>query len=128
MQYSIKPSGNGDYVILTVIGNFTAKSFMKGIVESHTLGQELGAHLYLVDVRQARNVDSAMGNYEFAYSDMKTTQGVDRFAKVAGLVSPGDHSHDFVATTTHNAGMSLKLFTDAKEAIDYLLKANPTDQ
>jgi len=122
MKYGIKPAENGDYIILTVEGNFTAKTFMKCIIESHTLGLEMGVHSYLVDVTNARNVDSAMGTYEFAYSDMKTTKGVDRLAKVAGLVSPGDHSHDFVETTAHNAGMSLKLFTDAKEAIEYLTK------
>jgi hypothetical protein len=122
MEYSIKASEKGDYIILTVEGDFTAKTFMKCIVESHTLGQKIGTHCYLVDVTKAKNIDSAMGAYEFAYSDMKTTKGVDRFARVAGLVSPGDHSHDFVETVSNNAGMSLKLFTDAKEAIDYLIK------
>lgn len=43
-------------------------------------------------------------------------------ARVAGLISPGDHSHDFVETVSMNAGMFLKLFTDITEARNYLLK------
>lgn len=127
MKYSIRPSEKSDYIILTVEGDFTGKTFMKCILESHALGMEMGVHSYLADVTKARNKDSALGTYQFAYSDMKTTQGVDRLAKVAGLVSPGDHSHDFVETACHNAGMSLKLFTDAKEAIAYLTSENPSD-
>jgi len=122
MKYSIKPSEKGDYIILAVEGEFTGKTFMKCILESHRLGLEMGVHSYLADVTKARNIDSALGTYQFAYSDMKKTKGVDRLAKVAGLVSPEDHSHDFVETAAHNAGMALKLLTDAKEAINYLTK------
>lgn len=120
MEYSINPSENRDYIILKVVGDFTAKAFMKCVVESHTLGKEMGIHCYLVDVTNARNIDSAFGNYEFAYSDMKMTEGTDPLARVAGLVSPGDHSHDFVETVSNNAGMSLRLFTDPAEAKSYL--------
>lgn len=121
-EYSIKPSEDHQYIILQVHGEFTAKTFMKCIVEAHTLGKEMGIRSYLVDVTDARNVDSALETQKFAYSDMKTTAGVDPLARVAGLVSPGDHSHDFVETASSNAGMFLKLFNDRAEAIDYLLK------
>ncbi len=124
-EYSIKPSEDHQYIILTVQGEFTAKTFMKCIVEAHTFGKEMGVRGYLVDVTDARNVDSALETQQFAYSDMKTTAGEDPFAKVAGLVSPGDHSHDFVETATSNAGMFLKLFTDRAEAVAYLLKKKP---
>jgi hypothetical protein len=120
MEYSINPSADRDYILLKVVGDFTAESFMKCIIESHTLGQELGIHSYLVDVTKAKNVDSAYGNYSFAYSDMKKTEGIDPAARVAGLVSPGDHSHDFVETVSNNAGMILKLFTDSAEAMAFL--------
>lgn len=125
LEYSINPSADHQYIILEVQGEFTAIIFMKCIVEAHTLGKEMGIRSYLVDVTRARNVDSALETQMFAYSDMKTTAGVDPFARVAGLVSPGDHSHDFVETASGNAGMFLKLFTDRAEAIDYLLKSKP---
>ena len=126
MEYQIRPSEDHDYIILSVTGEFTAKSFMRCIVEAHTLGREMGIHAYLVDVRQARNVDSAFGNYDFAYSDMKKTAGIDPLARVAGLISPEDHSHDFVETTTNNAGMLLKLFTELAEAENYLRRRDPS--
>lgn len=122
MEYSISISDDRCYIILKVVGEFTAGSFMKCIIEAHTLGKEMDIHRYLVDATNARNIDSAFGNYKFAYQDMKKTEGVDRLARVAGLVSPGDHSHDFVETVSTNAGLFLSLFTDLAEARDYLLK------
>ena len=121
MEYTITPSADGNYVVLKIDGDFTAKQMMTCVIESHALGKQLGLRRYLVDVRQARNIDSALGNVNFAYKDMKQVEGVDTRARVAGLVSPGDHSHDFVATVSENAGMFLKLFTDFDEAVSYLL-------
>lgn len=121
MEYTIKPSEDGKYIVLKIDGDFTASQMMACVIESHALGKQLGLRCYLVDVRRARNIDSAMGNVNFAYRDMKQVEGVDPRARVAGLVSPGDHSHDFVATVSENAGMFLKLFTDFDEAVGYLL-------
>jgi len=120
MRYDIKPSPGNDYIHIEVVGEFTAQSFMTCIVESHTLGRELDIHAYLVDVRRARNVDTAFGNFKFAYTDMKNTEGIDLKARVAGLISPGDSSHNFVETVSENAGMFLKLFTDRNAAEQYL--------
>ena len=125
MEYSIKVSEDRDYIILKIVGNFTGKDMMRCVVESHTLGRETGIHSYLVDVTDARNIDTAMGNYEFAYSDMKMTEEVDPLARVAGLTSPGDRSHDFVETVSANAGMDFKLFTDREEALIFLKKRWP---
>lgn len=122
MEYSIEVSEDHNYILLKVTGDFTADIFMKCIIESHKLGKEHKINCYLVDVRNARNVDTAYGSRKFAYHDMKTTDDVDPLARVAGLISPGDNSHDFVATTCNNAGMFLKLFTDIEEAKEYLLK------
>lgn len=122
MECSIAVSEDRNYIVLTVVGDFTAGEFMTCIVEAHTLGMERGIHCYLVDATRARNVDSAFGNYKFAYHDMKATAGIDPQARVAGLISPDDHSHDFVETVSANAGMFLKLFTELDAARDYLLK------
>lgn len=122
VEHTVKPSDDNTHIILKINGEFTARAMMEWVIESHTLGQELGIHGYLVDVRNARNVDTVLGNYQFAYSDMKSTAGVDPQARVAGLISPGDQSHDFVAMVSENAGMNLKLFTDPEEAKHYLRK------
>ena len=122
MECRISLSGDRKYIVLKVTGDFTAQSFMKHILEAHALGRETDIHRYLVDVTEARNVDSAFGNYKFAYQDMMSTPGIDRLAKVAGLIRPGNHSHDFVQVTSTNAGMFLQLFTDIDEARNYLQK------
>jgi hypothetical protein len=75
---------------------------------------------YLVDVTDARNIDSVKNNYDFAYSDMKAAEGINLTAKVVAVVSPEDHTHDFVETVLCNAGLPIKLFRDREKAIDYL--------
>ena len=110
------------YIIIKIVGDFTAKEMMTCVAESHSQGRSMGVRRYLVDVTEARNVDSAQGNYEFAYIDMKQNENADPHARVAALISPGDHSHDFAATTSTNAGMSLTLFTDLGDAVSYLLQ------
>ena len=122
MKCSIKLSENEDYILLRIDGDFTSKEIMEWVIESHTLGREKGVRSYLVDVRNARNIDSAFGKHEFAYSDMKKTDTVDRNAKVAGLIRPNDESHDFVELASNNAGMNMKLFTGIDQAIDFLIK------
>ena len=122
MKYSIVPSDDQKYIHLKIEGNFTGKDMMQCVMDSHALGIRMDIHSYLVDVRDARNVDSATGNYEFANTDMKSTEGVDTLARVAGLISPGDHSHDFAVTVCTNAGMHLHLFTDLSQALHYILK------
>ena len=126
MEYSIKPSEEGDCIILKVVGEFTAKSMLKCTVEAHTLGQEMDIHWYFVDVTNARNIDTPYNNYKFAYQDLKMTEGTDPLAKVVCLVSPDDHSHDFIETVAYNAGVNagiiLKLFREPAEAKAYLAK------
>jgi len=122
VEYRITPSQKREYIHLEVVGAFTSKTLMKCIVETHTLGMELGIHRYLMDASKARNIDSVLGTYEFAHAEMKHTEGIDPRARVAALVSPGDHSHDFVETVSQNAGMALKLFTDREEALAFLAR------
>ena len=122
MQYNIAPSDDQTYIHLTIDGNFTGKDMMMCVMDSHSLGIRMDIHAYLVDVRNARNVDSATGNFEFANAEMKSAEGVDTLARVAGLITPGDQSHDFAVTVCTNAGMHLKLFTDISEALRYILK------
>lgn len=39
---------------------------------------------------------------------------------VALLVSPDDHSHDFIETVARNAGLNVTIFTDLQAAKAYL--------
>jgi len=122
MNYTITPSKDGKYIILKIQGEINRQSAMKQNLEAHTLGEKLGMNRYLVDVTESRNTDSVMESYDFAYEDMKNTEGIDLYARVALLVSPGDHSHDFIETVTTNSGLNVKIFTDFDLAMQFLEK------
>lgn len=120
MDYTIGPSSDRTYILLTVRGDITRAKAMAQNREAHALGRELGIRCFLVDVTRARNIDSVVDQYDFAYTDMQRTPEIDRGARVATLVAPGDDSHDFVETVAKNSGLNMKLFTDRDEALAWL--------
>lgn len=120
MTYTINLSDDGTYIILKVVGDINRGIAMKQNVEAHALGKKLGINRYLVDVRESRNTDSVMENYNFAYKDMKEAEGIDVLARVATIVSHGDTSHNFVETVARNSGLHVKIFTDPELAKKYL--------
>jgi hypothetical protein len=120
MPYSIKPSQDGKYILVTVQGDMTRALAMEHNRESHALGRKLGIRRYLVDLRKSRNVESLLDGYQFAYQDMPQQPEIDRSARVAILVSPGDHSHDFIETVSRNSGLDVTLFRDYEQAIAHL--------
>ena len=122
MSYIIKPSKDGKYIVLKHWGELTSALAMERNLEAHALGAELGITRYLVDGTEARNVDSVTNTYKFAYEDMKIPPGIDQNARIAMLVSPDDHTHDFVETVTRNAGQNVTLFRDRELAIQHLLR------
>ena len=122
MSYSIKPSDDGNYIILKHWGEINRELTTKRNLEAHALGAELGITRHLVDLTEAKHVDTVTNTYEFAYKDMRFLSGIKKNARVAVLVSPDDHSHDFVATVARNAGQNVTLFRDREAAIQHLLK------
>jgi hypothetical protein len=120
MKYTIRPSKDGKYIILKIVGEINSQSAMNQNLEAHAMGRELGINRYLVDVTEARNTDSAADSFNFANKDMKETEGIDVYARVATLVSPEDHSHDFIETVTRNSGLFVKIFTDPDLARQFL--------
>jgi hypothetical protein len=81
MEYSIVPSEDRKYIILTVKGEITREIAMQCNLEAHALGEELGIHRYLTDVTEARNNESVVEKYKFAYQDMQQQAGIDRRAR-----------------------------------------------
>jgi hypothetical protein len=47
---------------------------------------------------------------------MQKVDGIDKYARIATLVNPDDHSHDFIETVARNAGLNVKIFTDPDQA------------
>ena len=121
MEHKITASEDGKYILITITGDITRTTAMKVNIEAHVLGRTLGIHSYLVDLTNSRNVDSVVDDYEFAYDDMRTEPQIDQSARVALFVQPDDHSHDFFATVSVNAGMRVSLFRDRDMALHYLL-------
>ena len=122
MSYSIFPSEDGKYIVLKYSGELSRKLNIEHVIEAHALGAKLGITRYLVDLTEARNIDSTPDLYEYAYKDTKTASGLNLNALVAMLVDPDDHSHDFVETVLRNAGHNVTLFRDRGSAINHLLK------
>ena len=120
MKYEIKPSSDRQYIILTVKGEINRNTAMQQNIEAHKLGAKLNINRYLVDVTEARNTDTAIDSHQFAYKDMRNSEDVDMTARVALLVSPGDHSHNFIETVAKNAGLNVTIFTDLEVAEAYL--------
>ena len=120
MSYKISLSEDSVYIILEATGEITRENAMKYILAAHKLGKKHEIKRYLVDYRKARNTDTIINNYQFANEDMKQTPGIDLTAVVALLISPEDHSHDFIETVAKNSGLNVKLFRDKKKAIKYL--------
>ncbi|MFC1569303.1 hypothetical protein ACFL4L_03645 [bacterium] len=122
MAYTIHPSADGNYIVLKVTGDISRELAMQYDIEAHKLGDELGINRYLMDMTESRNVDSVMESYKFAYDDLPETSTIDKSACVALLVSPNDHSHDFIETVTRNIGLNVTLFRDRDEAVNHLLE------
>jgi hypothetical protein len=120
MPYRLEISPDRTHIILTIQGDITRERAMKFNIEAHVLGRKHGINRYLVDATESRNTDSPVGNYAFAYEDMATVPDIDRTAQVAILVSPGDHSHDFVETVSRNSGLNVTIFTDRRLAEESL--------
>ena len=121
MQHFISLSEDKSYVILKYVGEISREPVLKITEEAHRFGSRQGVKHYLVDVTEAVNVESLMGNYDFAYDDLDQAD-IDRSACIAMLVDPNDQTHDFVETLLINAGHGVRLFRDRETAIKYLHK------
>jgi hypothetical protein len=73
-----------------------------------------------LDLTHAINQESTTDQYHYAYTDMSSTQGLDRFAICAALIDPADSSHDFIETVLRNAGFNLRLLSNPAQAMAFL--------
>jgi hypothetical protein len=55
-----------------VTGDFTTAEILAAALEAHALAEKYGITCQLVDCTSARNVDSVINNYDFAYGDIQT--------------------------------------------------------
>jgi hypothetical protein len=121
MEYSIAPSDDGKYIILKVVGEFGRQQALAWHLEAHKMGAEMGIDRFLLDFYKGRNTDTVMRNYTFVSQDMRTP-GINLAARIAMLVSPYDHSHDFIEAMLKQEGVDVCLFYDLEPAIAFLNK------
>ncbi len=119
MDHEIFVSADGSYIALRIIGK-TGRHRMAQVEEAHALGAQRDIHRFLVDLRDAVNVESPVQDYRMAYTDFPAAPQVDLHARVAALTVPGDHSHDFLVTVFRNSGAWIEQFDDLEMAEAYL--------
>jgi hypothetical protein len=122
MSYSFKISDDKQYILVKVVGEINRKIAFEMNVASHKFGREKGIKKYFIDLTESLNNESPFSSYDFANKDMKQSDQLDINAIVALYVDKDDHSHDFFETAAVNAGLSVKLFRNKQDAINYLKK------
>lgn len=120
MSYTITIANSGDHIVIEVHGTIDRHIGTQWTAQAHSLGLKLGIHSYLVDVTDAVNTDSTIGQYNFANVDIPELETFDRFAKVAILANPEDHTHDFIETVCRNSGFNFRLFRTRDDALAFL--------
>lgn len=110
------------YIILKFFGEITVGSVLEHGPLAFEQGEVLGIKKFLYDVTEARNTDSVINNYVFAYDEVNRIINRFKGVKVVTLMAEGDNSHLFVETAMLNSGIDAKFFTDKGEAVESLLK------
>jgi hypothetical protein len=122
MSYKIFLSEDEKYIITKHWGEITSDILLIRIQEAHALGDKLGITKHLMDVTEAKNVESVADTYNFANLDVRKYPGIKLNVRVAVLIDPDDHTHDFAETATRNAGQDVTIFTDRALAVKHLLE------
>lgn len=121
MTYSIAPSVDKKYITVKVTGSISRLLAIKYNLEAHALGREMGIDRFLLDFTECRNTDTVVRNYKYVHDDMKDP-GINQEARTAMLVSPNDHSHDFIEALFRDAGVDVTLFHERDLALWHLVQ------
>jgi hypothetical protein len=119
-SYEIFLSEDGKYIVAKHRGPINGEIIIERTLEAHALGRKLGITRHLMDVTEATNIEPLAKTYKFAYEDIKRKPGINMGVRVAVLVRPDDHSHDFGETVARNAGQDVTIFRDRESAIAHL--------
>ncbi len=121
MQYSVKLSEDGKYILCRLKGAITNENSHEFVMEEDRLSRETGVKRFLVDVREAPNTMSVADNSGYAHKEMPA-MNLQRDARVAILVAADDYSHDFLAVVAQNTGYNVHLFRNEGEALAWLIE------
>ncbi len=122
MNYEVKVSDSGKYIIVRVNTDMTrALADQTGLEATH-LGKKNNINLFLYDLRNSINKETVNANYIYAKQEVQKIEP-DYANKIAMLVSQNDKSHDFVETVLRNAGHNVLIFHDEEKALSWLLES-----
>ena len=115
-------SVGGKYFRINAKVDVTTEIARSWLSELANYSRESGVHNYFFDVRNVKNISNVTDNYNFAHHDVSSLN-IEKTGRHAILVSPDDHSHDFIETSMLNAGYNVKIFHDEDQAINWLEEA-----
>ena len=119
MPYKIIYEKEGDYISVTVEGDF-ALSNLKGLAAEIAKSiEQYGSNHILNDMRQAKLTEGTIDIYNMPKT--ASSSGIDTYCKRALVVSEQSSDFHFLETVFLNQGHNVKMFTDIEEAISWLL-------
>ena len=119
MSYKIVYEKEGDYISITVEGDFALSTLqdLGADVAKHI--DQPGCNCILNDMRQAKLIGGTMDIYNMPKSANKA--GIGTLCKRALVVSEWSSDFQFLEIVFLNQGHNVKMFTDIEEAMSWLL-------
>jgi hypothetical protein len=122
MKFEISISERKTYLNIRVKEAVTPDLLKEFIEKTANNSNKSGIHTFLFDLRQAPNQTSPIVHYDLVY-DKSRELGFKPGSKHALLVSlENRNGYSFVETILINAGYQSKIFTDEKDAIEWVEK------
>ena len=122
MKFEISISERKTYLNIRVKEAVTPELLQEFVEKTATNSNKNGIHTFLFDLRQAPNQTSTIILYDFVYDKFRKL-GFKPGFKHALLVSlENSDDYSFLETILLNAGYQSKIFTDEKDAIEWIEK------
>ncbi len=125
---SIRVSEDSTYIIMKQTGIINKNLGVAYNIEAHKIAMKYRINKYLVDLTEAKNMDTFINKYEFAYKDIQNLPEIFKKEIVAMVVAPDDHSHDFVEKISRKIGFNVIFFRNIVAAEEYIKTAALEEQ
>lgn len=119
MKYEVRVAKRGTYVLMRPSETTNWQDIVEHLAEAAQIAAAHNLRSFLIDVRDVASGFSTLEHYQIAHYEGRKL-GFAAGSRIAVLVSPGDHSRDFVKTVVQNAGYSCDLFEEEAAAEEWL--------
>lgn len=121
MAYTINLSSDSAYICLTHTGETPFSEYEDGRNEAIASMQSHGLFKLLVDVRNVTSSLSLLEHFEFTSSHV---EHLPRGVRTAILMRPDAADTRFIENVAVNRGITIRLFTDKRKAVEWLLESS----